>query len=255
MARSLVGLGLGKGDVVSVVLPNCLEYPAIVLGCLYLGLTVSPANPAYTPHEVSRQLRASGAKLIFGHSTQADKIKQTLDIMGDEESINVLMVGDRTDNCHGFVHWNDFLSSSSGKVPDQAVIDVKRDVAVLPFSSGTTGIPKEGLQSYQFRFTNPLLCVQGVALSQHNLVAGSHTLGTNDPEFIFAAAGTRQEVTITVLPMYHIYGLNVTMTSALHFGVKQVWIIQGRPDNLALFSMDHKTPPKATRKKNARLFG
>ena len=67
-----------------------------------------------------------------------------------------------------------------------------------------------------------LLHVQGVALSQHNLVAGSHTLGTNDPEFIFAAAGSRQEVTITVLPMYHIYGLNVTMTSALHFGVKQV---------------------------------
>lgn len=59
-------------------------------------------------------------------------------------------------------------------------------------------------------------------MSQHNLVAGSHTLGTNDPEFIFPAAGTRQEVTITVLPMYHIYGLNVTMTSALHFGVKQV---------------------------------
>ena len=53
-------------------------------------------------------------------------------------------------------------------------------------------------------------------------MAGSHTLGTNDPEFMFPAAGTKQEVTLAVLPMYHIYGLNVTMTSALHFGAKQV---------------------------------
>ena len=80
VARSLVGLGLRKGDVVGVVLPNCLQYPAIVLGCLYLGLTVSPANPSYTPHEISRQLRTSEAKLLFGHSTQIDKIKKTLDI-------------------------------------------------------------------------------------------------------------------------------------------------------------------------------
>ena len=148
VARSLAGLGFSKGDVVSVLLPNCLEYPAIVLGCLYLGLTVSPANPAYTPHEVSRQLRASEARLIFGHSSQTEKIKQTLDIMGEEaKSIKALVVGGKIDRCHGFIHWDDFLSMSSGQVPEQAEIDVKKDVAVLPFSSGTTGIPKEGFTS------------------------------------------------------------------------------------------------------------
>ena len=148
VARSLAGLGLSKGDVVSVLLPNCLEYPAIVLGSLYLGLTVSPANPAYTPHEVSRQLMASEARLIFGHSTQIEKIKQTLEIMGEEaKCMKALIVGEKTDSCHGFIHWDDFLSMSSGQVPDQAEIDVKKDVAVLPFSSGTTGIPKEGFES------------------------------------------------------------------------------------------------------------
>lgn len=149
VARSLVALGLCKGDVVSVVLPNCLEYPAIVLGCLYLGLTVSPANPGYTAHEVGRQLSASEAKLIIGHSSQIDKIKQTLDILGEKaKSIKALIVGDRIENCQEFIHWDDFLSLSSGQVPAQAEIDVKNDIAVLPFSSGTTGVPKVGFQGF-----------------------------------------------------------------------------------------------------------
>ena len=61
-----------------------------------------------------------------------------------------------------------------------------------------------------------------MALSQRNLVAGSYTLHCNDPEFMLAAAGLQQETTLAVLPMFHIYGLNVTMTSALHLGAKQV---------------------------------
>ena len=144
VARSLVGLGLRKGDVVGVVLPNCLQYPAIVLGCLYLGLTVSPANPSYTPHEISRQLRTSEAKLLFGHSTQIEKIKKTLDILGAEKSILTLIVGEKIDTRHGFINWDDFISISGGQVPEPAEVDVKNDVAVLPFSSGTTGVPKEG---------------------------------------------------------------------------------------------------------------
>ena len=49
-------------------------------------------------------------------------------------------------------------------------------------------------------------------------MAGSYTLHCNDPEFMLAAAGLQQETTLAVLPMFHIYGLNVTMTSALHLG-------------------------------------
>ena len=45
MARSLQQHGVKRGSVVAVVLPNCLEYPALVLGCLYLGVTITPINP------------------------------------------------------------------------------------------------------------------------------------------------------------------------------------------------------------------
>ena len=55
-------------------------------------------------------------------------------------------------------------------------MDIKKDIAILPFSSGTTGAPK------------------GVMLSQYNLVAGIHPVLCNDPEFILTAAGLNQEV-------------------------------------------------------------
>ena len=81
---------------------------------------------------------------------------------------------------------------------------MKKDVAVLPFSSGTTGVPK------------------GVMLTQYNLVVNNYTVLCMDPSYMLPAAGLQQETTITVLPMYHIYGLNVTLSGSLHHGVKQV---------------------------------
>ena len=82
-------------------------------------------------------------------------------------------------------------------------IDTINDFAILPFSSGTTGKPK------------------GVCLSHHNLVTQCMT-HVADGEWIYRAFGQFQDVTIAVLPMFHIYGLGVTMTACLWAGAKQV---------------------------------
>ena len=138
IARSLQDLGLKKGDIVGLILPNCLEYPVLVQGCLYLGITVTPINPGYTPHEISRQLKASAASIIFGHSSLGDKLKETLKLC--PAVTKTVIVGDKVNDNNDFLHWNDFLTSSSlSMIPDPAKVDVKKDVAVLPFSSGTTG--------------------------------------------------------------------------------------------------------------------
>ena len=135
IARSLQDLGLKKGNVIGLILPNCLEYPVLVQGCLYLGITVTPINPGYTPHEISRQLEASAASVIFGHSSLDDKLKQTLEL--SPSVTKTVIVGDKVKD---FLHWTDFLTSSSqSPIPDPAEVDVMKDVAVLPFSSGTTG--------------------------------------------------------------------------------------------------------------------
>ena len=192
-----------SGDVVAIILPNCLEYPVLVQGCLYLGITITPINPAYTAHEISRQLSASQATVIFGHHSIHDKLQQTLQLPASNKINKTILVGSE-DKLDGCLNWSDFINSSSGKIPDQAEIDLKNDIAVLPFSSGTTGVPK------------------GVKLSQHNLVVNPYSIICNDSGFMIAASGLQQETTISILPMFHIFGLNVTMTSGIYAGIKQV---------------------------------
>ena len=90
---------------------------------------------------------------------------------------------------NGDLGWDDFMNISSDPLPEQVPVDIKKDVAVLPFSSGTTGAPK------------------GVMLSQFNLVANNHTINTNDNEYMSRAFAQFQEVTLGILPMFHIFGL------------------------------------------------
>ena len=104
-----------------------------------------PVPRSYTPHEVARQVAASHASFMVGHASAAAKLAATLSILG--EQLCTVVVGDQAgaeDQGQGFLRWADFLAASSGALPAQAEVDLEKDVAVLPFSSGTTGPPKVG---------------------------------------------------------------------------------------------------------------
>ena len=108
-----------------------------------------PVPRSYTPHEVARQVAASRASFLVGHAPAAAKLAATLRILGAE--LRTVVVGDQAgagagagDQGRGFLRWADFLAASSGALPAQAEVDLEKDVAVLPFSSGTTGPPKVG---------------------------------------------------------------------------------------------------------------
>jgi len=148
VSAALRGLGLAKGEVVAILLPNCLEYMLLVQGALHSGLAITPINPSYTAPEISRQLAASGATVLVTHTDIADKVAATLALYPSIRATVTVGGGERA----GAVGWEDFVRSSSDPDPQQVEVDLRRDVAVMPFSSGTTGVPK------------------GVMLSQHNLV-------------------------------------------------------------------------------------
>ena len=191
--------------------------------CLYLGLTVTPINPAYTAAEISRQLQSSSARVIFSQGSVSDKIAAVRPELGGETT--TIIIGDQT--CRGeaeaqIIHWENFLALSTSNYPDQADIDLRSDVALLPYSSGTTGLPK------------------AVMLSQYNIVSHSCCISANDPEFFYRAAGTFQDVTVLVLPLYHIYGLSDVMTGGLHHGAKIVLLPSFSPAQYVAALREHR---------------
>lgn len=209
VSSCLRSLGLKKGDVIGILLPNCIEYPLIIQGALHSGLVVTTINPLYTPHEISRQLTASKATVIFSHVSIQEKVAE-VQKLSPKLHTTIQLGGSTKDDTN--LSWTDFINLSSESNPEQVPVDLKNDVAILPFSSGTTGMPK------------------GVMISQYNLVANNYLTIAHDPEYLDRARGQMQETMIGVLPMFHIFGLNCTISACIHMGAKLVVVPMFKPD-------------------------
>lgn len=178
-AASLAKRGFGKGDVLAIYSPNVPEYAIAFHAVSLLGGIVTTINPAYTAAELSRQLADCSARYLVTVPAFLEKASAA----ARENDIREIFV---------FGESFDALLESDGEVPDVS-IDVENDVVALPYSSGTTGLPK------------------GVMLTHHNLVANilqcASTFGIADDAIILG-----------VLPFFHIYGMNVIMNMGLHVG-------------------------------------
>jgi len=181
LAAGLADRGVGRGDVVALCAPNAPVYAVVFHAVAALGAVVTTVNPAYTAQEMGFQLRNAGAKLAIVAAAFADRAREAG--AGD-----VLVLGDAA--------FEDLLAAEP---PDPPLPDAAgpRDLVALPYSSGTTGLPK------------------GVMLSHRNVVANLcqirevQTLGEDD-------------TVIGVLPFFHIYGMTVIMNQALRTGASVV---------------------------------
>ena len=76
VSSALVEVGIGRGDVVAVVLPNSVELVIIMFAAWRLGAAVTPVNPALTEHEVKYQLTDSGARLVVADELSLSKVER-----------------------------------------------------------------------------------------------------------------------------------------------------------------------------------
>ena len=189
IAAGLAESGLRKGDVLALHSPNSTAYPAVLYGASRAGATVTPVHPLYTPEEFARQLRDSGASWIVTVSPLLGAARAAAELAGGIREIIVC------DGAEGHRSLVDLLASTAPE-PD-VTFDPAEDLAVLPYSSGTTGAPK------------------GVMLTHRNIATNLVQLEPVLPN----APGDR---ILAVLPFFHIYGLTALMNMPLRNGVTVV---------------------------------
>jgi acyl-CoA synthetase (AMP-forming)/AMP-acid ligase II len=187
LARGLVAAGVKPGDRVAIFLPNSWEFAATYHATTLAGATPSPLNPTYKEREVRYQLETSGAKvLVTDGALIAD-----LNLGGLPALVRVYTTRHAAAGASDF---SELLRPVTAHLPSPEK-PPELTLAALPFSSGTTGLPK------------------GVMLTHANLVTNVYQLiGPH------AAPFTGQEIGLCFLPLYHIYGLNVVLNPCLMLG-------------------------------------
>jgi acyl-CoA synthetase (AMP-forming)/AMP-acid ligase II len=179
-AAALHSLGLRKGDTLCLLMSNRPEYSIAWMAASMLGIVLSPMNPSYKEREVSYQLENSGAAAIL---VQRELLPLVQGIRHETPALrHLLTTGSQpVDGDPSVVPFGQLIRSQSpARVP---IVEIHpSDLLALPYSSGTTGLPK------------------GVLLTHRNLVINFH-------QFISAARVTESDVFLVFLPLYHIYGV------------------------------------------------
>lgn len=182
-AGGLIQRGLGRGHVIAIMAPNLPEYCIVFHGAAWAGATITTINPTYTAHELRHQLNDSGAELLI-------TIPQFLDTAragAEGTSVTEIAVLGEAEGA------TPFKALMGPPLAEQAPVDLASDVLVMPYSSGTTGLPK------------------GVMLTHRNLVANVDQIQGSRP-------CQRGEMTVGFLPFFHIYGMTVLMNLFLATG-------------------------------------
>ena len=187
MAAGLASLGIGKGDRVAYFLQNRPELVVGFYAILKAGAVAVPCNPMYQAHELAHQLSDSGAKAVICEPDLHPRVKE---VIAETAVENVIVTGDQ--NIPGALSFFALLGQLSASNRDLS-FDVDRDLALLPYTGGTTGVPKAAM------------------LTHRNLV-------TNTLQFRDWFAYRDDETFITVLPLFHIGGIAGAMNVPIAAG-------------------------------------
>lgn len=208
LATALAGLGIGKGDRVGIMLPNCPQYLVSFFAIVRLGAIVVNVNPLYTPREVEMVARDSGMRAIIildalaGIASQIQAQSQIEHIITTSLAAYSTGVQAAGPMQGGSLSFAELIAGV--KAPDlpRVEIDPAEDVAVLQYTGGTTGVPK------------------GAMLTHANLFAATVQCSVWSSQFIERG----NERFLLVLPFFHVYGLVVGAIFGVWCGALQILI-------------------------------
>jgi len=180
-AGGLAQRGFGPGSCLALMAPNVPDYFVVFHGVATAGGTLTTINPTYGADEVRFQLDDAGATVLV----TVPMFLETATAAAEGTAVTeIVVIGG--DGDQALQHW-------FGPRIDQVPVDPRNDVMVLPYSSGTTGLPK------------------GVMLTHFNLVA-------NICQMEHVVNYEPDEVGLAALPFFHIYGMQVLMNGLVASG-------------------------------------
>ena len=238
-AAGLYAQGVRAGDPVAIVLPNCPQHIVAFYAVLRLGAVVVEHNPLYTPRELRKQFEDHGAK----HAIVWSKVVKTVQEFPRDLAVSSLISVDvttampfltrvalrlpvakaresraaLTEKVRGAIDWERIVRSEpiAASVPKPST----DDLAIIQYTSGTTGTPK------------------GAALTHRNLLSNAAQAQAWVPS-IHRGEGC---VVYAVLPMFHAYGLTLCLTFAMSMGARLVLFPKFDPD--LVLDVVKKHPP------------
>jgi long-chain acyl-CoA synthetase len=226
LATALAKLGLKKGDVCALMLPNSIQFVVSYYACQLIGVTVTAINPTYKALEIQHQLKDSGAKVliildaVFAEAKEGIKGTRIVNVIGT----NVV------DLC-GFSAIKLFLGKLLKKIPTgelppdalkltdllktepnppKVAIDPE-DLAVLQYTGGTTGLPKGAMLTHRNVVSNAVMC--------------DAWLWKKDPSMGI----------VGVLPLFHSFAMTTVMNTAIRIGGFQLLFPKPPVDMAELF--------------------
>jgi len=219
-ANALHSLGIVKGDRVALFLPNVPQYIIGYYSSLRLGAITTAVSPLYKERELEHHLKDSGAEtLVF-----LDTLYPTVKAVREKTKLKHLIVASvgeylpsakrvlgsllgrvpklkipREPNVHYFKE----LVEKHPPQPPKVEINPKEDLAALQYTGGTTGVPKGAMLTHYNLVSNAVAC--------------AHWLHGKEPK-------EAEDVFLTVLPLFHIYGMTTGMNAPIYLAGKMVML-------------------------------
>jgi len=230
-ATALNDMGIKKDDRVAIFLPNTPQYIISYYGTLKAGATVTAISPLAKEREIMHQINDAEAQTIVAldvlfppvknvwKSTTLKKIiiAQLKEYMPTAKALFSGLLGKvpsrKVEREPGIYFFKELMEKHPPNPPKVRIIP-KLDLAALQYTGGTTGIPK------------------GAMLTHYNLVANA-VMCTE-----WLTARTSQEVFLTVLPLFHIYGMTTSMNAAIYLAATMVLLPRFHPTDV-LKAIEH----------------
>lgn len=192
-ATALKDLGVKKGDRVALYGPNSIQWEISFFGLEKAGAILVPMNPLFKESEVKYEANDAGAETIIVSQPEYPNVAA---VKEKTKLKTIIVIEEKEEKPKDTIGWSELMTTTKAN-PPQYTFKPKEDLAALVYTSGTTGLPKGTMLTHYNMVSNVIQVCQILELSE-------------------------LDIAMTVLPLYHIYGLNVCMNQAIWLGAAQV---------------------------------